>query len=294
MPKKPFLKVFVNDWRVDTENLTAATRGAWADWMFEMSKQPVSGLISGLISQHAKWVRDTEANTMIYLMELKTKGVGKVEFLDNGMIQVSSGRMMRDAKRSQKQSEGGITAMEKRYGKNYAKPITELISIDTAYNNYNSNSNNEISNNTEGVTGGTTRSEMIEANLVPPYYNEFISGMPMTIQECHDMYRHPSNEMVVAQLCQNVQMLPPKLYRWLAVFCADVVAGGETMKTYEDFRSHFKNWMNIQARQGNLNKEPEKLFEYNERGTNAGDSRTRPPANTGARPASASIIRRNG
>ena len=96
MSKLPFLQFYPADWLRDTRPLSLAAKGAWIDLLCTLHHSPTRGTLALPLAGWARSIGASEAEFSAIHDELKILGVLDSVTASNGLVTLSSRRMMRE------------------------------------------------------------------------------------------------------------------------------------------------------------------------------------------------------
>ena|SRR3990167_9730208 len=111
--KLPYIPFFVGDWLKDTRHLSLAARGAWIDILCAMHNSQIRGVATFSRVQMARYIGASSDQGDSVLAELTEpcnptgKPVCEVENLPDGMIRLTSRRMVADERKRSLCSDAG-------------------------------------------------------------------------------------------------------------------------------------------------------------------------------------------
>lgn len=107
MAKQPYIPLYTGDYLKDTRVLPLEVRGAWVDLMIFMWESREKGTITGTMEEFALMLGCSFKKADSIIATLKSKDICDFMILPNGMIKLSSRRMLRDIALKKARTEAG-------------------------------------------------------------------------------------------------------------------------------------------------------------------------------------------
>ena len=240
---QPYLPLFVQDFLTDEKLAfcSAAATGVYIRLMCLMHKSESYGriLLKQNYKQHDNQVKNL-ASQLVKQMPYDTEVIErsltellreKVLFFDHDFI--CQKRMIKDFELSEKRAKAGSKGGKKthEFAKEFAKAKSQA----------NPEIENEIENDKEGGLGET----------IPPSCPESI------FENSFEIAKRLQNTTYIAECGIAAACDEATVIKQMDVFCNELKAEANIVKTEKDFRRHFKNWLKIQIAKQKQSQKPE-------------------------------------
>jgi uncharacterized protein YdaU (DUF1376 family) len=107
MSKQPYIPLYTGDYLKKTRRLTLEVRGAWIDLLIFMWESNEKGTITGRLEEFALMMGCTVKKANAIIEDLRVNNICEYELLPNGMIKLTSRRMVRDIELSKVRKSAG-------------------------------------------------------------------------------------------------------------------------------------------------------------------------------------------
>ncbi len=290
MPAKPYLNLFVGDFLRDTALLSNEVTGVWITMLCQMSIAPERGVLVLDMGAISRLFKQNESKCKQLVDELQHYNVCDIEHLADGKIKFSNRRMVRETRTSAARSEAGQKSVAKRKqikNNSYDFVITNSPTNQQQNTGNGIGNNNGITNKHEGGTGGEVKQRMYTLNSIVDIETGARLYMQLVCAEQRAVLCGARPVFFKDKIEQT-----DLIVRWLEAFNLILVKKGDTEpRRLAEYANYFFNWIGTQAQNGNLNKEPEKIFEY-DRHLRSGDWKVHQGANISKGSASTAILRK--